>query len=151
MQKRWMTLLSVVFILLYSISFGEGMKVSVNHTEDELKQRYQEYYQYMIEKDIEGLRSILSENYQLRHMTGYLQDGEEWLAQIVSGEMTYFSQEEGALSIDVDGDTASIVSQNRVDARIYGSRNTWRLELKHTLQKTDNKWYFVYSEASTYR
>ncbi len=78
------SLLSVLLVLLCSVSFGEEIKASANHTEEELKQRYYEYYQYMIEKDVESLRSILREYYQPRHMTGCLQDGEEWLAYMPS-------------------------------------------------------------------
>lgn len=119
-------------------------------TESKIKQQMEQLYQAMISKDIDTLESLLAPDYYLVHMTGYQQTKAEWLAQIVSEEMRYFSQTLDSIDVTVAGDRATIVSRNRVDARIYGSRHTWRLQLVSQLKYQEGQWLFQQTIASTY-
>lgn len=75
----------------------------------------------MVNKDIVKLNDILAPSMQLRHMTGYVQPKLEWIDQIQSGEMKYFSSiEDNIKDVKVDGDSASLVGQNRVKASVWG-------------------------------
>ena len=48
-------------------------------TENErIKDLYRAYWDYMIRKDADGLRKIMTEDYCLRHMTGVQQSREEF-------------------------------------------------------------------------
>lgn len=98
---------------------------------------YRQENQAMVEKDLPILKKILSDDMHLIHMTGYDQTKQEWLEQIESGQMRYFlSEEEAIKEIQIEGNHASFIGQNKVDARIYGSRNTWNLEMKMIFEKS---------------
>ena len=106
----------------------------------------------MVEKNIVKLNEILAPSMQLRHMTGYLQQKLEWIDQIQNGEMKYFSSvEENIKDVHVDGDSASLVGQNRVKASVWGSGiATWPLQMKMEFTKSNGKWVITNQYASTY-
>lgn len=112
---------------------------------------YRQENQAMVEKDLPILKKILSDDMHLIHMTGYDQTKQEWLEQIESGQMRYFlSEEEAIKEIQIEGNHASFIGQNKVDARIYSSRNTWNLEMKMIFEKKAGAWVIVRQEASMY-
>ncbi|UXR77533.1 MULTISPECIES: nuclear transport factor 2 family protein [unclassified Staphylococcus] len=111
---------------------------------------YKEFYKSMIDKDTNTLNKILSDDYYLVHMTGYTQPKKEWLSEINNERMRYFSAKEEDVKIMMDADQAAVHSRNLVDARIYGSRHTWPLQLVLHLEKHESQWIIVDTIASTY-
>lgn len=123
----------------------------MNMDEQQIIELYRAVNQAMVAKDIDKLDRILADDMHLIHMTGYDQSKNEWFAQIRSEQMRYFSaKEENIKDIRIDGDKASFIGQSRVDARIYGSRYTWRLQIKNYFEKRNGEWIIVRQEASTY-
>ena len=59
--------------------------------EEEIKELYRKYWQYMIGKDADGLRSLMSEDYYLRHMTGVKQPREVFIRGLLDGTFNYRS------------------------------------------------------------
>lgn len=119
--------------------------------EQEVIDLYRKVNEAMVAKDIDTLTEILSDDMHLIHMTGYDHTKKEWLAQIESEQMRYFSSEEETIKdIQIEGNHASFIGQNKVDARIYGSRNTWNLEMNMMFEKVAGTWMIVWQEASTY-
>ena len=106
--------------------------------------------QLMIKRDTAAMNQILDEKYTLTHMTGYVQPKNEWFDEVMKESMKYYSAKEVAHSVAVNGDKAAVTMQNLVDARIYGSRNTWRLQQKLELEKRAGKWIILKSVASTF-
>ena len=106
--------------------------------------------QLMIETDTGDLSQILDKNFTLTHITGYVQPMAEWFAEIENESMKYFSAKEVAHSIKVNGDEAECVQKNLLDARIWGSRNTWRLQQKMQLEKRNSKWIILNSLATLF-
>ncbi|GHV97129.1 DUF4440 domain-containing protein [Lactobacillus nasalidis] len=106
----------------------------------------------MTAKDVKSLDEILAPDMTLRHMTGYLQPKQEWLSQIQSGEMHYFSSEEEKIKdIHIAGNHASLVGQNKVKASVWGSRPAvWRLQMKMEFAKVHGRWIIASQQASTY-
>ncbi|MEL4308264.1 nuclear transport factor 2 family protein [Joostella sp. CR20] len=104
----------------------------------------------MIEKDTNTMNNILDEDYTLTHITGYVQPKEEWFLEVEKESMKYYSAEEIAHSITIENNRAEVVVKNLVDARIWGSRNTWRLQQKMTLEKRNEKWIILKSVATTF-
>ncbi|MCR5396682.1 MAG: hypothetical protein K6E64_04350 [Lachnospiraceae bacterium] len=47
--------------------------------EGKIMELYKDYWDYMIEKNTEGLRSLMSLDYCLYHMTGVKQSADEFL------------------------------------------------------------------------
>lgn len=112
---------------------------------------YRQENQAMVEKDLPILKKILSDDMHLIHMTGYDQSKKEWLEQIKNEQMYYFSSEEESIyDLKIEGNKASFIGQNKVDARIYGSRNIWNLEMNMMFEKKAGAWLIVRQEASTY-
>lgn len=112
---------------------------------------YRQENQAMVDKDIALLEKILSDDMHLIHITGYDQSKKEWLEQIKNEQMCYFSSEEKSIhAIKIEGNKASFVGRSKVDARIYGFRNSWNLEMKLFFEKRKGAWFIVKQEASTY-
>ena len=112
---------------------------------------YKQMYQAMIAKDIATLDQILAEGSVLIHMTGTRQSKKQYLHEIENGTLNYYSVEDDEILITVNGTTAEMTGRSRVNAAVYGSgRHTWRLQMKSKLAKTNGRWQFVESKASTY-
>lgn len=104
----------------------------------------------MIARDTEAMNNILDEEYTLTHMTGYVQPKAEWFDEVARESMKYYSAKEVNHTIKVNGNTAEVVTQGLVDARIWGSRHTWRLQQKMKLEKRNGAWIILSSVASTF-
>jgi hypothetical protein len=106
----------------------------------------------MVKKDISRLNEILASSMKLTHMTGYVQPKLEWIDQIQNEEMQYFSSKEDAIKdIKIDGDKASLVGQNQVQAKIWGGGvNTWSLQMEIHYEKRNGQWIITDQIASTY-
>ncbi|TFH44887.1 nuclear transport factor 2 family protein [Streptococcus equinus] len=121
-------------------------------TEEILKQLYRQVNDAMVAKDTKKLAELLEPDTVLIHMTGYVQPVTEWLEQIDTGDMIYYSWQEDAIkNIKINGNTASLVGQSRVKARIWGAGpSTWRLQIKMEFENVDGKWKIIKQTASTY-
>ena len=112
---------------------------------------YEAMYKAMIAKDTAALGNILSEDSVLVHMTGHRQSRKEYLSEIVSGTLNYYSVDTDSLEITVNGDSARMIGRSRVNAAVYGGgRHTWRLQMDSELRIIDGAWKITYSKASVY-
>ena len=118
---------------------------------EQIKELYRNYWQYMIAKNVEGLKSIMSKDYCLLHMTGVKQSADEFLSGLKNGTFNYFSAEHDAIEVNVNGDAASMIGKSRVVAAVYGGgKDSWRLQGDFTLRKINGEWKLASSHASTY-
>ena len=116
-----------------------------------IEQLYREYWRCMIEKDVDGLRAMMADDYCLTHMTGTRQSADEFLRGLSRGTFRYFSAEHDAIDVTLCGGTAEMVGKSRVEAAVYGGgRHLWRLRGDFTLRKENGAWKLVSSAASTY-
>ncbi len=112
---------------------------------------YRWYWQFMINKDAKGLRSLMADDYCLMHMTGVKQSAEVFLQGLMDGTFNYYSAEHDSIEVEVDGDTATLVGRSRVVAAVYGGgKSRWRLQGDFTLRREGGGWRFTGSRASTY-
>ena len=119
--------------------------------EDIIKELYIKYWKYMIDKNVEGLRTLMADDYYLMHMTGVKQSKEVFLNGLVDGTFNYYIAEHDQIDVVINGDTATMVGKSRVLAAVYGGgKNTWRLQGDFTLRKEAGKWKLTSSKASTY-
>ena len=121
-------------------------------TDEELiKELYIRYWQYMIDKDADGLRSLQADDYYLMHMTGTKQSREGFIKGLMDGTFNYYSAEHDGIEVKIDGDTAVMVGKSRVVAAVYGGgKGSWRLQGDFTLRKENGAWKLTSSRASTY-
>lgn len=110
----------------------------------------QQLAKLMIARDTAVMTSILDKDFTLTHITGYVQPKAEWLSEVARESMKYYSAQEVNHTININGNIADVTTRNMVDARIWGSRNTWRLQQKMRLEKRKDNWIILYSIASTF-
>ncbi len=121
------------------------------HEEEKITELYKDYWHYMIEKNIEGLRSLMSTDYCLYHMTGVKQSADEFLKGLDNGTFNYYSADHDEIIVSVHCDEATMTGKSRVVAAVYGGgKGRWRLQGDFTLRKENENWKFTSSRASTY-
>ena len=104
----------------------------------------------MTSKGIKNIENLVTDDYTLTHITGYKQPKEQWYSQMLDEQMKYYSVELIDYLILIESNNLYLLTKNIVDARIYGSRNKWKLALKHKVVKINNKWKIQSSIATTY-
>lgn len=105
----------------------------------------------MIDKDDEGLRELMSDDYYLMHMTGVRQSADTFIRGLLDGTFNYYSAEHDEIQVTVKGDSASMTGKSRVVAAVYGGgKKRWRLRGDFTLRKEGEQWKLMSSTASTY-
>lgn len=121
-------------------------------TDEELiKELYIRYWQYMIDKNADGLRSLQTDDYYLMHMTGTKQSRETFMNGLLDGTFNYYSADHDAIDVRINGDTAVMTGKSRVVAAVYGGgKGSWRLQGDFTLRKENDTWKLTSSRASTY-
>ena len=118
---------------------------------DQIEALYREIYKTMIAKDTATLYRIHADDFVLTHMTGMRQPKQVYIQAIANGTLNYYSAEHDAISINVDGDKATMTGRSRVNAAVFGGdRHTWQLQLAFQLIKRDGHWLFAAAKASTY-
>ena len=119
--------------------------------EEQIKELYIRYWQYMIDKDADGLNSLQTDDYYLMHMTGVKQSREVFIKGLLDGTFNYYSAEHDSIDVNITGDTAVMVGKRRVVAAVYGGgKGSWRLQGDFTLRKENGTWKLTSSRASTY-
>lgn len=102
----------------------------------------------MIDRDVETLGSLMADDLILVHITGATQTKQEWLDEIAAETMRYYAIERQNLNILIDGNHATVTYLSIIDARIWGSRGTWRINSTAHLVKTENGWIRTDPERS---
>lgn len=116
-----------------------------------IRELYRSYWRRMIEKDVTGLRQLMSDDYELRHMTGLRQSREVFLSGLLDGTFNYYSAVHDSIEVRIDGDKAVMTGKSRVVAAVYGGgKHSWRLRGDFTLRKENGSWKLTSSGASTY-
>lgn len=116
-----------------------------------IKEIYSRYWKCMIDKDESELRSLMSDDYYLMHITGTRQSIDEFISGLLDGTFNYYSAEHDDIQISVNGNTATMVGKSKVLAAVYGGgKSRWRLRGDFTLRKENENWKLTSSKASTY-
>ena len=120
---------------------------------DEVKLRklYEDMYAAMVGKDDAELDRVHDESFVLVHMTGMRQDKKTYIRSILNGTLNYYSAVTENLSVQVNGDDATMTGRSRVSAAVFGGgKHTWRLQLFFHAKRTENGWKLTKAEASTW-
>ena len=105
----------------------------------------------MVAGDADALGEQFAADFTLTHMTGYVQSRRDWLDQVDSGEMTYHSIKDVALTVaDVDTDKPVLTVRTHTDATIWGSRGVWPLQLEIRFARAGDQWLAARTVASTW-
>ena len=124
--------------------------MEINNDKSQILEVARQLTQFMIDKNVVEMKKILDKNFTLTHITGYVQPKEEWFSEIESERMKYYSYREVKTTVTIDGEKATLVGQNILDARIWGTRNNWNLQQTMQLEKRNEKWIIIKSIATTF-
>lgn len=118
---------------------------------EQIRKLYRAYWRCMIDRDVQGLRRMMTEDYTLQHMTGVRQSADAFLRGLQDGTFRYFSAGHDGIEVTVEGDRAILVGKSRVLAAVYGGGpRLWRLRGDFTLRKERDGWKLSGSKASVY-
>lgn len=123
---------------------------TANNDESKVLAVTRQLTELMIKRDTKAMNKIVDSDFTLTHITGYVQPKKEWFNEIETESMKYYSYNELKISVKVSGSKATFIGQNLLDARIWGSRNTWRLQQTMQLEKRNGKWIILNSVATTF-
>jgi len=83
----------------------------------------------MMDADAESLRSTLTEDATLTHITGQIQTRDEWVQSVADKTMSYSNIEVVSAHVERSDNGAQLVARTRTTANINGSNGTWNLQL----------------------
>lgn len=126
------------------------MEQQMTNDEAQILVLTRKFTQLMFDRNTAELDKIVDKNFSLTHITGYVQPKAEWFKEIEQESMKYYAVEEVSHSVKVNGDTAEFVQHNLLDARIWGSRNKWRVQQTMDLEKRNGTWVILKSVARTF-
>ena len=119
--------------------------------EEKIRDIYRRYWGGMIQKDTDLLRSLMSDEYYLEHMTGVRQSKETFLRGLIAGTFNYYSADHDSIEVRIEGDEAVMTGKSRVLAAVYGGgKHSWNLQGDFILKKENGNWKLTRSKASTY-
>lgn len=139
--------------ILFNLAFAQNSsreKIDMTTEETQIIAVTDSVTEYLIDRNLDGLKSILDKNFTLTHITGYVQSRKEWFSEIETEGMKYYSAKKIKHEVNINDKEAVSTFQHLLDARIWGSRNTWRLQQKMNLEKRGNHWIVINSIASTF-
>ena len=145
--------LAILLMMLSSLvaAAQSGINDNTMNDKQQISRLYEDMLQYMIAKDTVSLGALLSDDSVLVHMTGHRQPKAEYLREIASGVLNYYSAETDSIEVTVDGDKAHLVGRSRVKAAVYGGgRHTWPLQMDSRLERIGGQWKITWTKASTY-
>jgi ketosteroid isomerase-like protein len=117
----------------------------MNEQEKEIIAVLQERNDAMIEKDIDTLDRLTDDAIIIRHITGAEQTKQEWFKEILDEKLRYYKIVMENPVIKIQGDTATAKYTSVIEARIYGSHGTWRINSESHFVKRENVWIRVTS------
>jgi len=107
----------------------------------EIIKRFMEFQKALIDKDEDVLNSIIQDNYELVHMSGKKQSKSEFIGEVLDGTLNYYKSEIAEPTILHDDDTASLISDVTLTAKVYGIDGKWTLNTVVSFEKIDDVWY----------
>ncbi len=139
-----------IFLLLNITGCAQNKSNTMEQEEKQVVAITDRLTELMIARDLDELNELLDKNFTLTHITGYVQPKAEWLKEIETESMKYYSFQPIKREVEINGDKAQVVQQNILDARIWGTRNNWHLQQIYQLEKRNGDWVILKSVASIF-
>ncbi len=119
--------------------------------EEKIKKLYIDLSTASINKDVNKLNEILSDDYVLVHMTGLKQSKKDYINSVINGDLKYYDCIHESIDVKINGSKASVIGKTKTLASPFGMNKLWwRLKQDLIVEKIDGKWVILYSKASTY-
>lgn len=116
--------------------------------QDDIYVTFVQQLKLMEDGNTESLGAQLDDHFILIHITGYRQMKNEWLSQMKDNKFIYHNITIDDVRSEVNGNRARVVGRMIADATVYGSRNTWRLQLAQEYEWREKGWIALNSTAN---
>ena len=101
---------------------------------------FEKMQQAMIDKDIDTLKSLVTEDKTFTHMSGKVQTKEEFFGEIANGTLNYYKYEINNPVVTVNSERAELTADTTLTAKVYGMSGTWTLATHAYFIKVNNSW-----------
>lgn len=98
-------------------------------TEQDVLKMYASFQQAMIDKDINMLLNLTSEDVTFRHMSGKVQTRKEFFEEIENGTLNYYQSTLLEYRVEIENNIGHISGTTRLDAKVYGIKGCWDLPI----------------------
>lgn len=113
-----------------------------------ISKAYKDLYIGMINKDRKLLNQILDDDFTLTHMTGMVQNKEDFIESILNGVLNYYDVDHKEIIYN----EPVFTGRSKVLAKVFGgSKNSWNLELKGEIEKKEDLYKFKNLKAATFK
>lgn len=111
-------------------------------TEEELAvlEAYEAMQQAMVDKDVDAMRQLTTEDKTFTHMSGKTQTREEFFGEIADGTLNYYGYRIHDPHVTVEGDRATLTGSTTFYAHVYGMSGSWTLPTNAHFAKQDDNW-----------
>ena len=116
---------------------------SFNENEKELLNFFVNFIQAIIQKDKSTMESSLDSSFVLVHMSGNEEPKNQFISDVIGGVLNYFHSKIINPKIKINNNSAEMIVDVNLDAKVYGMKGNWTLHSKNIFQKKNGKWYFV--------
>ena len=106
-MKHHLAILLMMFSSLVAAA-QSGINDNTMNDKQQIARLYEDMLRYMITKDTVSLGALLSDDSVLVHMTGHRQSKGEYLREIATGVLNYYSAQTDSIEVTVDGDKARL-------------------------------------------
>jgi ketosteroid isomerase-like protein len=151
MNRRRSIALLGALLLAGAAEAETRMPAMTDETEQGVEQAFAAFADAMQAGDTDTLRGLTDAGFTLTHITGFIQPGHEWLAEMREGQFVYYRIDTRDIRVTVSGTTARLVARTLTDARVYGGRNDWRLQLALDYTRRDGRWIATRAVATIWR
>ena len=116
---------------------------SFNENENELLNFFVNFIQAIIKKDKSTMETSLDSSFVLVHMSGNEEPKNQFISDVIGGVLNYFHSKIINPKIKINNNSAEMIVDVNLDAKVYGMKGNWTLHSKNIFQKKNGKWYFV--------
>ena len=116
---------------------------SFNENENELLNFFINFIQAIIKKDKSRMEEFLDSSFVLVHMSGNEEPKNQFISDVMGGVLNYFHSKIINPKIKINNNSAEMIVDVNLDAKVYGMKGNWTLHSKNIFQKKNGKWYFV--------
>ncbi len=109
----------------------------------EVLEAFNRFQEAMCSGDVGAIDALIEPGTRMTHGGGAKQDKDDWLEEVASGSMRYYSSEIASADIRVEGDWAVIDPVCKLDARIWGFRKVWKVSIRNAFHNVNGKWLFA--------
>ena len=137
-MKRLLLLVLALLILTGCSTLRE--ESNMNAEQKAVLAAFERMQQAMIDKDVETMLSLVTEDKTFTHMSGKKQTKEEFFGEIADGTLNYYQYEIHNPVVTVNGDTATLTADTTLTAKVYGMSGRWTLATEAHFIRVEGEW-----------